>query len=89
MVRQHPVDIQARIFRQPDRLATGWCLKQSASKPTHDPVVSYCFLAREWDEEPHRPVKADSVLTEFAPVGLGTPLLRTAPLPAAPACKLT
>ena len=66
MVRQHPVDIQARIFRQPDRLATGWCLKQSASKQTHDPVVSYCFLAREWDEEPHRPVKADSVLTEFA-----------------------
>mgnify|MGYP002468014762 CR=1 FL=1 len=41
-------------------------LEQIASILTRDSALSYCYLDSDWGEGPHKPVKTDSVLTEFA-----------------------
>ncbi len=41
-------------------------LEQIASEWTRESALPYCFLDSEWGEGPHKPVKTDSVLTEFA-----------------------
>ena len=41
-------------------------LEQIASKRTRESALSHCFLNSEGGEGPHKPVKADSVLTGFA-----------------------
>ena len=41
-------------------------LEQIASEWARESALSYCNLDSDWGEGPHKPVKTDSVLTEFA-----------------------
>ena len=63
-LRQQTVKVAGKAFEP--SMSTGPAREQIASILTRESALSYCFLDSDWGEGPHKPVKTESVLTEFA-----------------------